>query len=199
MCSKLGAGTGFLSLFCSLALGAKNVIATDGADQVLDGLRENLSHNAASLESNDPHTKPRVRKLRWEDTESLDAALATSDGDSLIPDTILGADVTYHSDAHAPLAKLLAKITRTNPAAQTLISHTDRNSETLDNFCNLCRMEEPRFEIEEVAFQCSVEQQKGLFHSIAMPIRIFKIALNSAKNEEEAMTGQQEDLNKGVG
>lgn len=180
---ELGAGTGFLSLFCSLALGAKSVIATDGADQVLDGLRENLSLNAAPFETNDEHSRPMVRKLRWEDTESLDAALTTDDGDSLIPDIILGADVTYHSDAHPPLAKLLAKISRTNPAARILISHTDRNSETLDNFCTMCRKEEPNFEIEEVDFHCPVEQQKGLFYSLAMPIRIFNIASASTSND----------------
>ena len=177
---ELGAGTGFLSLFCSLALGAKSVIATDGADQVLDGLQQNLSLNAAPFDTNHEPSRPTVRKLRWEDTESLDAALTTDDGAPLIPDTILGADVSYHSDAHPPLAKLLAKLSRSNPAARILISHTDRNSETLDNFCIMCRREEPSFRIEEIDFPCPVEQQKGLFHSLAMPIRIFKIASSAS-------------------
>ena len=196
---ELGAGTGFLSLFCSTVLRAESVIATDGADQVLDGLRENLSLNAASFELSDKPAKPMVRKLAWEDTESLDAALTTDDGDSLMPDIVLGADVTYHSDAHVPLAKLLVKLTRLNPAVQILISHTDRNTETLDHFRIACRKEEPRFQIEEVDFSCPVEQQKGLFHSLAMPIRIFKIALGNTMNEDEGKTRWQEEQNDEVG
>lgn len=196
---ELGAGTGFLSLFCSLALGASRVIATDGADHVLDGLRESIVLNADSFARSDKLPKVMVRKLSWEDTESLDATLTTDDDIFVRPDIILGADVTYHPEANAPLAALLAKLTQLNPAAQILISHTHRNPGTLEKFFATCRKEEPSLVIEELEFSCPVEQQKGLFHSLAMPINIFKMSVLGSGNDKEGTTRRQEDLVNGVG
>ena len=68
---ELGAGTGLLSLFCSISLGARAVVATDGEDQVLDGLRENLVLNASSFDTEDKYPQPVARKLSWEDSDSL--------------------------------------------------------------------------------------------------------------------------------
>ena len=197
---ELGAGTGFLSLFSSLSLGAKSVFATDGEDQVLDSLRENITLNQKSFEEDDANPPiPSVRKLAWEDPDNLNTALQTETGQPIKPDIILGADVTYHPDACASLASLLARLIKVNHAAQILIAATERSVKTLDDFFAMCRREEPRFEIEEVEFKCPVSQQKGFFHNVFMPIRIFKIYLGGKARESEALREVVDDLENGTG
>ena len=42
---ELGAGTGFLSIFCAKHLGAQRVLATDGSQMVIDDLKANIQLN----------------------------------------------------------------------------------------------------------------------------------------------------------
>jgi predicted nicotinamide N-methyase len=221
---ELGAGTGFLSIFCLLVLGAKNVVATDGNEQVLDGLRENIALNRSSfVKLNCP--EPITKKLYWGDDEDLDELKITllhsndpdaggTQGSALIPDIILGADITYHPDANELLAPLITQLSRVmqtarnenmssrtlpqpstrtaDPSPQILIAATERAPKTLSDFFALLNAAHPgsstvnepqlheqlAFQVtEHKAFKCPVEQQKGLFHNLAMPIRIFGISL----------------------
>lgn len=42
---ELGAGTGFLSIFCAKYLGAQRVLATDGSQEVVSDLKSNINLN----------------------------------------------------------------------------------------------------------------------------------------------------------
>lgn len=57
---ELGAGTGLLAILCAKHLGAKSVLATDGARNVLEDLKTNI-------ELNDLESSPllKVKSLKW--------------------------------------------------------------------------------------------------------------------------------------
>ena len=214
---ELGAGTGLLSVFSSLILGAKAVFATDGIEQILDSLRENIDLNQQSYETA-RSSQPLIRKLTWEDDEDLESAFKDDDGNEVVPDVILGADITYHPEACEALARLLGKLmkrwkprnrtqtnggltadsnakgstseagppetgtkadksTPTHSGPQVLIASVERAPKTLTDFFTLLRYEiGPTCNIEEVDFKCPIDKQTGLFHSVAMRIRIFCIS-----------------------
>lgn len=69
---ELGAGTGFLSILCDKHLGAKHVLATDGDEQVVEALRENVSLNLSKAQdgsetgsTQDGRLPVDARVLRW--------------------------------------------------------------------------------------------------------------------------------------
>ncbi len=229
---ELGAGTGFLSLFCSFILDAKQVIATDGNENVLQSLQDNIELNALSFPTK---IKPIVRTLSWESHSDIPEALSPisvpqysaspnpDDGSSspnavqppFKPDIILGADLTYHPAACEILASLLSALlshiqtaqtapspkttqpnqpptttSPTTPPAPSLTPNTNpttRNSpeiilattyraaQTHIDFFNTLRSTIPDLNIEEVAFDCPVEKQRGLFHSLYMEVKIWRI------------------------
>lgn len=170
---ELGAGTGFLSIFCSAVLSAKHVLATDGNDQVLDSLRHNVDLNNPVY---GPSAPPVVKKLSWEDEEDFDSMITSEDGTGFKPDIVIGADITYHPDACKALAYLLAKLARLNPACEFFIAVTVREVKTLESFVQRCESDEFGLKVKDVEFRCpGIHEQKGLFHTVAMPIRIYEI------------------------
>jgi protein-lysine N-methyltransferase EEF2KMT len=182
---ELGAGTGFLSIFCSAALHAKQVIATDGNERVLESLQHNINLNHPYYGQNTP---PVVKKLSWEDAEDFDSMTKSESGAEFKPDIVIGADITYHPDACKALASLLAKLARSHPACESFISVTVRDVKLLKDFVQRCESDEYGLKVQEVAFKCpGIHEQKGLFHTVAMPIRIFQICL-SARHETTTLS-----------
>lgn len=182
---ELGSGTGLLSIFCSAVLGAKRVIATDGLEKVVESMEENIGMNEKVLEGKG---EVRVEKLAWEDEGDLQNALRQEsegaegkrDGAQLmIPTVVLGADITYHPEALEPLVSLLVRILKvaedaSAPPPKVLISSTLRAQQTLDTFMALCTTH--AINVKTIAFDVAMQEQKGLFHAVAMEIRIFEIS-----------------------
>jgi protein-lysine N-methyltransferase EEF2KMT len=193
MILELGAGTGFLSLFCSLILSATHVIATDYLNQILDSMRENIHLNKTTSQTNTSLSNIAIAKLDWEDETDLLTALQPPTSNPhppppsppiVIPDVILGADITYHPHALPALVSLLSRILRLpkphsiTATPRILISSTIRSPSTLSTFISLCH--EHDLVVNEVDFTMpSSNQQKGLFHAVAMEIKIFEITGNS--------------------
>ena len=83
---ELGAGTGFLSIFCVKHLGAQRVLATDGSQMVISDLQSNLHLNG--LEGSEVI---QTTILQWGHALIGGNADGRKDGRSY--DLVLGADV----------------------------------------------------------------------------------------------------------
>ena len=83
---ELGAGTGFLSILCSAHLGANHVLATDGSNEIVNNLKENLDLNGLRFSE-----KIHVRSLQW--GHALIGGAADCRGEGRVYDLIIGADV----------------------------------------------------------------------------------------------------------
>jgi hypothetical protein len=80
---ELGAGTGLVAIFCARYLKTKYVLASDGSQDVVDALQDNVFLNGLD---HDSHIDCRI--LRW--GRSLDE---DEDGQEKIFDVLLGADI----------------------------------------------------------------------------------------------------------
>lgn len=122
---ELGAGTGLLSMTLCKNFHDKisELIVTDGSEDVLELLRENLQLNGIS-ENEDNNTSPsvRLRTLWW--------------GKDPVPknDIVFAADVTYDSSALPYLTKTLAESLEQNPDTLAFVSCTIRNDKTIKEF-----------------------------------------------------------------
>lgn len=155
---ELGAGTGFLSIFCAAYLSPSHVLVTDGHEDVLASLQENIASNASLFGAAATET-PVTQKLFWGDRDDVNAIsprltqyqqgrepdlanhpAATS---PIQPnrnyDLILGADITYDPAACLALASTLSILATHNSAATILISATQRNLETMQIFLRACQ------------------------------------------------------------
>lgn len=83
---ELGAGTGFLSIFCAKHLGAQRVLATDGSHEVISDIKSNIHLN--ELEDGEL-IQPAI--LQW--GHALIGGVADCREDKRSYDLILGADV----------------------------------------------------------------------------------------------------------
>ena len=192
---ELGAGTGFLSIFCSAFLQPKAVTTTDGHEDVLKSLRDNVNRNRHLYSTGGA---PTIQKLFWGDSEDIsrvtgrkivgdpgsvqavlnekrmNGAHTRTCPSSASYDVIIGADITYEPDACKALAKTLSTLAKSNPYTDILISATQRNLQTLSGFLDECQSARCGLRVEVVNFEApSSEKQTGLFHNIASPIQIF--------------------------
>jgi len=110
---ELGAGVGFSSLVAN-ALGATNVVITDGNTDVLQIADKNIEINVDRNQRNNIRTA----QLQW-GTDDLKPFIDTN------WDYILAADVTYKKTAWAPLMGSIAKLS--GPNTVTLLSMEPRN------------------------------------------------------------------------
>lgn len=83
---ELGAGTGFLSIFCAKNLGAQRVLATDGSQEVIGDLRSNMHLN--ELEGSE---MMKTAVLQW--GHALIGGVADCREGKRSYDLVLGADV----------------------------------------------------------------------------------------------------------
>lgn len=83
---ELGAGTGFLSIFCAMHLGGKHVLATDGSEEVVHDLKANLALN--DIAGNE---RIKASGLQW--GHALIGGVADGRKDGRVYDLIIGADV----------------------------------------------------------------------------------------------------------
>ena len=110
---ELGGGVGFTSLVAN-ALGAADVIVTDGNEDVLQLARENIRINVPS----DSQAVVRTAQLRWSTDDELKF-------DKLPIDFIVASDVTYRKSAWPELIGTISRLS--NPNTVTILSMEPRN------------------------------------------------------------------------
>ena len=165
---ELGAGTGYLSILCVKYLGATQVIASDGSDDVVANLPDNLfisglqdSDRIAAMELKWGHGLVGTEEAEWNGGRGVDV--------------VLGADITYDQAIIPALAGTLDELFALFPRVDVLIAATERNRETFEAFIAVCHQR--KFSVEEVDFPVPLRQdQRGPFYNDQVPIRICSIA-----------------------
>lgn len=161
----LGAGTGYLSILCAKYLGARHVVASDGYDDVINNLPDNLFLNG--LQGSD---KIAPMDLKWGHALVGGEEREWNGGRGI--DVVLGADVTYDKRIISPLVATLEELSALFPDVQILICAAERNRDTFEYFMEVC--EGSGFAVERIAFPVPTpEQQTGPFYDGSAPIHIF--------------------------
>jgi len=164
---ELGTGTGYLGILCTKYLGARHVIASDGSEDVINNLPDNLFLNG--LQDSDKITP---MELRWGH-----ALLGTEEqqwNGGRHVDIVIGADITYDSRVNFALVATLEEIVVLYPEVTVLIAATERNYETFKSF--LLVWEKRGFEVSHQSFPMPPRrEQAGPFYDGLAPIRICQL------------------------
>lgn len=163
---ELGAGTGYLCILCSI-LGSTHVIASDGSDDVINFLPENLFLN--NLQDSGAVTPMEVK---WGH-----ALLGTEEdkwnGGRLV-DVVLGADLTYDHRVIPALVGTLLDVFELYPSVEVYFSAAQRNEKTFQVFLDKCQGN--GLTVEDAGFQVpGRESQEGPFYDDQVAIRICKV------------------------
>ncbi|KAH7025697.1 putative methyltransferase-domain-containing protein [Microdochium trichocladiopsis] len=166
---ELGAGTGYLAILCAKYLGAAQVIASDGSDDVVATLPDNFYLNG--LQDDERLT---ALDLKWGH-----ALLGTEEAEwngGRPVDVVLGADITYDKSVIPALVSTVATLFGKFPGVVVIIAATERNRETFEAFLEVCQRR--RFVVDEVDdFDVPRRRhQGGPFYSDSVPIRICRIS-----------------------
>ncbi|KJZ73828.1 hypothetical protein HIM_06721 [Hirsutella minnesotensis 3608] len=165
---ELGAGTGYLSILCTKWLSSTHALATDGSQDVLGNLADNLFLNNVQTPS-----RVTLEHIHW------GHALVGSDRERWNGgqpfDVIVGADVTYDRRVIPALVGTVVDLVELYPAADVFIAETQRNEETLDTFLDACRRNSLDVEILHLPV-LPRKQQEGPFYCDEIPIRICKVS-----------------------
>ncbi|KAL9132216.1 MAG: hypothetical protein Q9217_000020 [Psora testacea] len=175
---ELGAGTGFLSIFCAKHLGVQHVLATDGSLDVVNDIKVNARHNLP-----DSHEIYEIAMLRW--GHALIGGVADCRNRDRAYDIVLGADVTYDVKSIPALMATIRDLFELYPESKVLISATVRNQNTLSAFITACKTN--NLYIERLDFPVpSAEDQIGFFIPTLTSIEIFVIT--HTKDSKDAFT-----------
>lgn len=164
---ELGAGTGYLSILCSRHLGATHVIASDGSDDVVNNLPDNLFLN--SLQESE-HITP--MDLKWGHV-LLGTEEQNWNGGCPV-DIVIGADITYDKSVIPSLISTLEDMFDLYPAVDVYISATQRNADTFQVFLDRCR-DAGLVPINMEYHVPDRGQQSGPFYNDAVDILIYRV------------------------
>lgn len=168
---ELGAGTGFLSILCARYLKTTHVIASDGSDDVINNLPENLFLN-------DLQDSPLVTPMDVKWGHALVGTEEEAWNGGRPVDVVLGADVTYDASVIPWLVGTLDDVFSLYPHVEVYISATQRNEETFGAFLEACRNR--TMGVEDLDFAVPRrEEQEGPFYSDAVPIRICRVTFKT--------------------
>ncbi|KAI4287120.1 MAG: hypothetical protein L6R35_003624 [Caloplaca aegaea] len=171
---ELGAGLGFLSIFCARHLGAKHVLMTDGSDAVMALAQENVKENGVGQ-------VVKTAILRWGESCVDDIIPQEQNGtDSTQYDVVLAADILYDPKDFPALISTLEQLFRRWPHLEVLVSTAVRTESTFKSFVDACRkkMKQTRgldnyFRILPIAIRVEPEKEQiGFFHSTFDRIRL---------------------------
>lgn len=161
---ELGVGTGYLSILCAKCLGAAHVIASDGAEEVVDNLADNFTMNGLDWDfggSRKARLTPKL--LKWGH-----ALVGTEEpewmGGQKI-DLVIGADVIYDQRTIPSLVSTLNELLELNSGAEVIIAATQRSIETLSAFRDTCARSSLR--VDELEF--STQDQQSVLDDIGRP------------------------------
>lgn len=165
---ELGAGTGFLSIFCAKHLGVQRMLATDGSLEVVNDLKTNLH-----LNNLDRSGVIQAGVLQWGHT--LINGVADCREAHMVYDLAIGADVTYDINSIPSLIATMRDLFELYPKLQIMICATVRNKETLELFTIACSKNgftSNKLDVPTTA----VDKQTGFFHPAVTPIDIYLIS-----------------------
>jgi predicted nicotinamide N-methyase len=153
---ELGAGTGYLSIFCAKYLNAGHVTATDGSDDVIADLGTNFYLNGLQ-----DSTLIEAKELKWGQVLLGGEEPAWNRGRMV--DAVLMADVFYDITAQPALLATIVDLVQLYPSVEILMCHTMRNEATWQNFVKICGMN--GFVLEEINFPVQKPaDQEGPFY-----------------------------------
>jgi predicted nicotinamide N-methyase len=168
----LGTGTGYLSVLCAKHLGAEHVVASDGSDDVINHLPDNLFLNG--LEGSDTIS---LMDLKWGH-----ALVGTEESDwngGRLVDVVIGSDVTYDSRLHAPLAATLQELSELYSSAEIIIAATERNERTFEAFLDTCQR--IGYEVRHIDFPTTkADEQMGPFYADWPPVHLCSLVRRTA-------------------
>lgn len=165
---ELGAGTGYLSILCAKYLGAEHVVASDGSDDVINNLPDSLFLNG--LQGSDQVVP---RDLKWGHALVGTEEKEWNGGRRL--DLVIGADITYDDRLIPPLVGTLGELSSLFPDVEILISATERNIRTYENFVEACQR--AGYQVNNVDFAITPkDEQMGPFYEDSIPIHICKLS-----------------------
>ena len=164
---ELGAGTGFISILCARYLDVAHVIASDGSDDVINNLPENLFLN---------HLQDSARvtpmDLKWGHALVGTEEEVWNGGRPV--DVVLGADVTYDASVIPALVATLGELYTLHPRLEVYISATQRNEDTFRSFLQVC--ERRGMAVADMDFGIPPsKEQEGPFYNDQVPIRICRV------------------------
>ncbi|RKK98980.1 hypothetical protein BFJ68_g9942 [Fusarium oxysporum] len=165
---ELGAGTGYLSILCANFLDSQHVIASDGSDDVINNLPDNLFLNELqdSIQVN-PMDVKWGHALMGTEEEKWNGGLPI--------DVVLGADITYDKSVIRALIGTLREVFDLHPHVEVFISATQRNEKTFQAFLDQCQAN--GLAVEVIQFPIPKwEVQQGPFYNDNVAIHICKVS-----------------------
>lgn len=165
---ELGAGTGYLSILCAKHLKAAHAIASDGSDDVINNLPDNLYLNGLQEA---PGVTP--MEIKW------GHALVGSEGEKWNAgkpvDVVLGADITYDGRVIPALIATLLYLFNLYPSVQVYISATERNADTYRAFLDASR--QSNLIVESLQHEVPQRsQQNGPFYNDEVAIHLCRVS-----------------------
>lgn len=171
---ELGAGTGYLSILCAKYLGAGHVVASDGSNDVIEHLPDNLFLNG--LQGSE---KVLPMDLKWGHALVGNGEDDWNGGHPV--DLVIGADVTYDRRLHSPLVATLQQLSDLYPKAEIVIAATERNEKTFESFVDTCTR--AGYEVNDVVFPTAkAEEQMGPFYGDWPPVHLCRLVRSAWHN-----------------
>ncbi|KAJ5180825.1 hypothetical protein N7492_004035 [Penicillium capsulatum] len=174
---ELGAGTGFISLFCARHLGVQSVVVSDREPALIDNIRGCLPFNKNDAGSESIPICPTL----WDWGTPLQRTVemdSLTENENLSFDVALGADLIYDTDLVPLLLTTLRDLFENYHVKQFIIAATLRNENTFRTFLDAC--ESNGFQVETLPFESTPsENQTGFFHSTSIPICTYQISRSS--------------------
>ncbi|KAI1408194.1 putative methyltransferase-domain-containing protein [Hypoxylon sp. FL1857] len=165
---ELGAGTGFLTILAAKHLNARHVTSTDGDEDVIKALKENIALNEL-----DDQQKVRAETLMW--GCDLKGTWVEDDCATHPYDIVVGADITYDKVTISALVSTLQSFFDMRPTLKAVIAGVVRNAETFQTFRDECASH--HFAVEDIEFKPKpMREQRSLFYAAAVPIKILTIS-----------------------
>ncbi|KKK27203.1 hypothetical protein ARAM_004934 [Aspergillus rambellii] len=195
---ELGAGTGFLSLFCAKYLGAESVFATDREPALIEQINDCIGRNglhggiqagiwewggpllipssssssSGSGSDDEPAPAPESEPESGHENENENE---NGNQKSVRFDIALGADLIYDVDLVPLLVSTIEDLFNNYSLKQFIISATLRNEETFGTFIETCYQN--NLLVDRIPFESTTEEtQTGFFHSTAIPIRTYRVS-----------------------
>ena len=164
---ELGAGTGFLSIFCAKHLNAHYVLATDGSQEIVADMKTNIGLNDLK-----EGYQINAEILQWGHT--LINSIAGCRDANMVYDLAVGADITYDLNSIPALTATMGDLFELYPNLQIMISATVRNKETLEAFTIACLSN--NFTCKTISvYMPKADEQTGFFIPSSTPIKIILV------------------------
>ncbi|EFX01005.1 hypothetical protein CMQ_5947 [Grosmannia clavigera kw1407] len=151
---ELGAGTGYLSILCAQYLGAADVLATDGSDDVINNLPESFFLNGLQ-----GSTKATVAGLKW--GHALIGTEESKWRGGRPVDIVLGADITYDGSVIPLLIATFTDLVDLFPHVVILVAATERNRTTFEKF--MTSASRSGFTVEEITFPLTPRENEDKY------------------------------------